>query len=142
MQKSPILDNEMDILYNGMVCCESLAPNYRNTFNHNRKRIKKGTKGIQSICSATHIRGVTKDLNAKIRVKIQKQPILNNKMNILNNGMDCCETLAPNYRYTFNLIRKLITRGTKCIQSICSATNIRRPKCQNSRENVEIANFE
>ena len=44
------------------------------------------------------IKVVTADLNAKIRVKIKKQSILNNEMNILNNGMECGDRLAPNYR--------------------------------------------
>ena len=60
----------------------------------------------------------------EIRVNIEKQPILNNEMDILNNGMDWQDPSAPNYRYILYLDRKLITRGTKCIQSICSAKNI------------------
>ena len=38
---------------------------------------------------------ILEDLNAKIRVKIKKQPILNNEMDILYNGMDCGDPLAP-----------------------------------------------
>ena len=56
------------------------------------------------------IRGVTEDLMSKIRVNIKKLPILNNDMDILNNGMDWCDHLVPSYRYTLYFIRKLIKR--------------------------------
>ena len=35
------------------------------------------------------------DKNGKIRVKIQKYPISNIGMDILNKEMDCCDALAP-----------------------------------------------
>ena len=98
IKEQPILNNEMDILNIGMDWQDPSAPNYRYILYLNRKLIKRGTKGIQSICSATHIREVTKDLTIELRVNIEKQPILNNEMDILNNGMDCCDPLAPNYR--------------------------------------------
>ena len=44
----------------------------------------------------THIRGVTKDLKIELRVNIEKQPILNNEMEILNYGMDWQDPSAPN----------------------------------------------
>ena len=100
----------MDILNNGMDCYDPSAPNYRYILYLNRKLIKRGTKGIQSICSATDITGVTKDLNIELRVNIEKQPILNNEMNILNNGMDWQDPSAPTYRYILYLDRKLIKR--------------------------------
>ena len=72
IEKQPILNNEMDILNNGMDWQDPSAPNYRYILYLNRKRIKKRTKGIQSICSETHITGVSKDLNIEIRVNIEK----------------------------------------------------------------------
>ena len=56
------------------------------------------------------------DKNGKIRVKIQKYPISNIGMDILNKEMDCCDALAPNYRYVLYLIRKLPNKRTKGIQ--------------------------
>ena len=40
---------------------------------------------------------ILEDLNIEIRVKIKKLPILNNEMDILNNGMDCCDPLTPHF---------------------------------------------
>ena len=98
----------MEILNNGMDWQDPSNPNYRYILYFDRKLINRGTKCFKSICSATYIREVTKDFNIEIRVNIEEYPILNNEMNILNNGMDWQDPSVPNYRYILYFDRTLL----------------------------------
>ena len=91
IKKQPILNNEMDILNNGMDCGDPLAPIIDKPYTS----LECWLQDEQNVYSQYVPQRILEDLIAKIRVKIKKKSILNNEMDILNNGMDCGDLLVP-----------------------------------------------
>ena len=76
-----------------MDCCDPLAPIIDKPYTS----FESWLQDEQNVYSQYVPQRILEDLTAKIRVKIKKKSILNNEMDILNNGMDCGDLLAPHY---------------------------------------------
>ena len=81
----------MDILNNWMDCCYPSALIIDKPYTSFESWLQEE----QHIYIQYAPQRILEDLIAKIDVKIKKKSILNNEMEILNNGMDCGDPLAP-----------------------------------------------